>query len=190
LRRAGRAGKSKRGMSPRQDTPRIETSRLILRRYEEADFDALHAMASHAAMFRYSERGAMTREEVWTRLLRQVGHWALLGYGIFAVEEKETGRFVGEAGLGQFQRNLGDGFDGPPEITWSIAPDRQGRGYAFEAAQAALAWISQRMPGPTVCLIHVANAPSLRLAEKLGYRPLREIEYRGYPALLFRRAEP
>jgi RimJ/RimL family protein N-acetyltransferase len=166
---------------------RVETPRLILRRYRESDFQDFHAMASDPGMFRYSDRGAMTSDEAWSRLLRHAGHWALLGYGVFAVEEKETGRYTGEAGLSQFRRGLGEPFDSRPEITWSIKAERQGRGYAREAAEAALAWFEQVHPGPTVCLIHLANAPSLRLARKLGYRRFAEIEYKGYPAALFER---
>ena len=170
-------------------SPRIETPRLVLRRYEEGDFDAFYRMASDRGMFRYSERGPMTSDEVWTRLLRHAGHWSLLGYGVFAVEEKATGRYAGEAGLGQFRRGLGEPFDSCPEISWSIAPDLQGQGYAQEAAAAALRWFALREPGPTVCMIHHANAPSLRVAAKLGYRQYASLDYKGYPALLFERSE-
>lgn len=166
---------------------RVETPRLILRRYRERDFQDLEAMAADPGMFHYSDRGPMTGDEAWSRLLRHAGHWSLLGYGVFAVEEKETGRFVGEAGLGQFRRGLGERFDSRPEITWSIVAERQRCGYACEAAQAALAWFELRDPGPSVCLIHTSNAPSLRLAEKLGYEVFAEIEYKGYPALLLER---
>ena len=72
--------------------------------------------------------------------------------------------------------------------SWTIASWAQGRGYATEAAAGALAWLeAQRRPGRTVCLIHAENAPSLRVAAKLGYRAFAEREYRGYPALLFER---
>jgi RimJ/RimL family protein N-acetyltransferase len=167
---------------------RVETPRLILRRYRESDFEDLAAMAADPGMFRYSERGPMTGDEAWGRLLRHAGHWSLLGYGVFAVEEKETGRFVGEAGLSQFRRALGEPFDSRLEVTWSITAGRQGRGFAREAAEAALRWMDGIQAEATVCMIHIANVPSLRLAEKLGYRPFTEIEYKGYPALLFERA--
>jgi RimJ/RimL family protein N-acetyltransferase len=166
---------------------RLETPRLILRRYEERDFDALLSMASDGGMFRYSERGPMTTDEVWSRLLRHAGHWSLLGYGVFAVEDKASGRYVGEAGLGQFRRGLGEPFDAMPEATWSIVPEWQGKGLAREAAAAALRWFEERRQGPTVCMIHHANARSLRLAARLGYWPFRQIDYKGYQALLFQR---
>jgi RimJ/RimL family protein N-acetyltransferase len=168
--------------------PVIVTERLVLRQYRVSDFEPLRRMAAAPEMFLHSERGAMTREEAWGRLLRHAGHWHLLGFGIFAVEERATGRFVGETGVADFRRDLGPEFDPFPESTWSIVPEAQGRGYASEAADAALTWLArQGLGAETVCLIHVENVASLRVAAKLGYRPVREVEYRGYRARLFRR---
>jgi RimJ/RimL family protein N-acetyltransferase len=145
-------------------------------------------MSAAAEMWFYSERGAMTPDESWARLLRHAGHWALMGYGIFAVEEKESGRLAGEAGFADFHRRLGPDFDPFPEASWTIRPEMQGRGYASEAARAATLWLeAHRGPTAAVCLIHRDNAPSLRVAEKLGFAPTRPVEYRGYPAILFRR---
>ncbi len=167
---------------------RIETERLILREFRTSDFDAYFRLSSDPETFRYSERGPMSGEETWTRLLRHVGHWALNAYGIFAVEERESGNFVGEAGLEDFRRELGPEFDGVPEASWSMAPGAQGRGYATEAAAAALSWLERkRGVKRTVCLIHRDNAASLKVATKLGYSVLSEISYRGYPALVHER---
>ena len=167
---------------------RIETDRLVLRVLGLEDFDDYSAVSADPATFRFSERGPMSPDEAWTRLLRHVGHWALMGWGLFAVEEKATGRFVGEAGLGDFRRGLGSHYDGVPEAAWTIAPWAQGRGYATEAMEAALAWIEQRLGSErSVCLIHVDNAASRRVADKLGYRAFAECAYRGYDALLFER---
>lgn len=170
---------------------RIETDRLVLRVLAERDYDDYAALLADPESFRYSERGPMSGDEAWTRLLRQVGHWALKGYGLFAVEEKATGRFVGEAGLGDFRRRLGEDFDPWPEAAWTIHPAAWGRGYATEAAAAALAWIEGKTGAArSVCLIHAANAPSLRVAAKLGYAPFGERVYRGYPAILHERLRP
>jgi RimJ/RimL family protein N-acetyltransferase len=167
--------------------PRIESERLVLRHYRSDDFEALHAISSMPAVWTYGNRGPMTPEESWARLLRHAGHWALHGYGIFAIEEKVGGRFVGEVGFGHFRRGLGDDFDPFMEASWTISPDCQGLGYATEAAAAALGWIARMRAARTVCLIHVDNVPSLRVAEKLGFAPLRRIHYRGYRALLMQR---
>ena len=167
---------------------RIETERLVLRAPDASDFDDYLALTADPETFRYSERGPMSSDEAWTRLLRQIGHWVVLGYGLFAIEEKASGRFIGEAGLGDFRRNLGPSFDGVPEAAWSLAGWAQGRGYATEAANAALVWMERKFATHrTVCLIHSDNAPSIRVAQKLGYSVFEERNYRGYPALLHQR---
>ena len=170
---------------------RIETDRLILRYLRVEDFPEYLAVASDPETFRYSQRGPLTSDEAWTRLLRSLGHWWLMGYGLFAIEEKGTGRFVGEVGLGDFRRELGPAFDGVPEAAWTIARWAQGLGYATEAAAAAHAWMEVRVNAQrTVCIIHADNLASLRVADKLGYVPFGEVVYRGYPALLLERGWP
>lgn len=166
----------------------IETERLILRRFREEDFDALFEINRNPDTFRYSERGPMRSEEAWSRLLRNIGHWDVKGYGLFAVEEKRTGRLVGEAGLADFHRNLGPSFDGDPEASWTIAPAAQRQGYATEAIRAALAWAQETiLLSRSVCLIHVQNEPSLQVANKVGFQFFDRCDYKGYPALLLER---
>lgn len=166
----------------------LETPRLVLRLYRESDYPVMCALSAEPSMWTYSERGPMMPDEAWTRLLRSCGHWALLGYGLFAIEDKATGDFIGEAGCSDFRRQLGPRFDGAPEISWAILPAHQGRGYAAEAALAALDWIEgARRPERTVCLIHRDNQPSLRVAERLGYAQSGAQNYRGYPAVLLHR---
>jgi RimJ/RimL family protein N-acetyltransferase len=169
-------------------TPRFETERLVLRVLGVEDFDDYFAVAGDPETFRYSHRGGMSSDEAWTRLLRQVGHWHLLGWGLFAVEEKATGRFVGEVGLGDFRRGLGADFDGVPEAGCTIARWAQGSGYATEAMEGALCWIERKLAPPrTVCLVHHQNRASIRVAEKLGYRSFAQRTYRGFDAILFER---
>lgn len=120
-----------------------------------------------------------TREEVWARILRYHGHWGMLGYGFWLIAERDTGRFVGEAGLADFQRDLAEPFDAP-EAGWSLAPHAQGKGYATEAMQAILAWTTAPR---TVCMIAPENKASLRVAEKVGYHEFRRVEYKGEPGV-------
>ena len=168
---------------------RLETERLVLRILTLDDFDDYLELCADPGTFRFSEReGGMTGDEAWTRLLRQVGHWALLGHGFFAIEDKATGRFAGEAGLGDFRRGLGPAFDAVPEAGWTVASWAQGRGYATEAVSAALEWMESRFGTErTVCLVHAENSVSLHLAAKLGYVPFGSCEYRGYPAVMHER---
>ena len=58
------------------------------------------------AVARFIGGKPFTREEVWARILRYVGHWTLMGFGFWAIEEKATGDFIGEVGLADFQRDL------------------------------------------------------------------------------------
>jgi RimJ/RimL family protein N-acetyltransferase len=132
--------------------------------------------------------GDLSLEDLWIRHLRNIGHWAADGYGLFTAE-RHDGRFVGMLGYADFRRMLGPDFDGVPEAAWILAADAHGQGLATEGVAATLAWIEQtRAPARTTCLIHPDNAASLRVAAKLGYGTFRQVaEYRGGPALLLAR---
>jgi RimJ/RimL family protein N-acetyltransferase len=167
---------------------RIETVNLLLEVPKVEDLPFVERMASDPSMFRFSERGPMAPEEAWSLLLRTMGHWSAVGYGVFAVRERESGRFAGLVGGSTFHRGFGPGFDDVPELTWSIASEFRGRGYATEAAAAVIeAFEAQPAARSTVCLIHVDNQKSLRVASKLSFRFFSHATYRGYGAGLFRR---
>ena len=134
---------------------------------------------------RYIGGSPLSREEVWSRILRYVGHWALLGYGFWAVGERSGGAFVGELGFADFHRELHPPLTAP-ELGWALASAMHGRGYATEALGACLAWSEPRFPA-TCCLIDRANAPSLRVATKLGFGAAGEVLYRGTPLALLTR---
>jgi len=167
----------------------IETERLSLRPYTLADFTPYLAMWSDPENVRHIGGQPLSREDAWNRLLRYAGHWTLLGYGIFAVIEKTSGRYIGETGLADFHRGLGEDFDGAGEAAWIFVSDVHGRGYALEAAQAAHDWFTERMGAArTVCLIDPANQPSLSLAGKLGYEPFGQAVYKGRTAVMLARS--
>ncbi len=135
--------------------------------------------------------GIYDRQENWARILRYMGHWAAFGYGLFAVEEKQSGRYVGNVGFARFERGLGDDFDPSPEAAWMLAQWAEGRGYATEAMQAAIDWYEGRFGRERlVCIIDPANLASLRLAERLGFRVYREGLNRGHTVLLHARNAP
>ena len=173
---------------PQHCTPRLETARLVLRGYRAADADDHAELMGAPESFLYSNRSPLDESEAWTRLLRHVGHWAMTGWGMFAIEDKRSGRLIGQAGFEDFHRGLGSRFDGVPEASWTIASPAWGCGYAAEAAAAILAWMEERFATDrTVCLIHAGNSASLRVAAKLGYRSFAIRNYRNYPAFLFER---
>lgn len=158
----------------------IETDRLLLRPHRITDFDAWYAMFTDKELFEFISAATLSPEEGWNRLLRYIGHWSAFGYGLFAIFRKSDGQFLGETGLADFHRGLGDDFDGVPEAAWIISRAAQGQGIAQEAATAAHRWLEERLsPSRTVCLIDTRNQPSIRIAQGLGYHILGECEYKG-----------
>jgi RimJ/RimL family protein N-acetyltransferase len=169
--------------------PILETERLILRGHAVDTFDEALALWSDPLVTRHITGKPSGREEVWARLLRYIGHWAVAGYGLWQIRERATGRFAGEAGLADFKREIAVSFDGAPEAGWVLAPWAHGRGYATEAMTAALAWSDAAAHvGPrTVCMINPGNAASLRVAAKCGYRELAHTDYKGTEVIVFER---
>ena len=166
----------------------VETERLILRGYTPSDFPHAVEIWAHPDVVRYVSGRASTAEETWARLLRNAGLWALLGYGYWAVEEKNSGRFIGDVGFGDFKRDMTPSIAGIPEIGWVLAPQAHGKGYATEAARAALAWgETQWGAQPTVCIIDPGNTPSLRVAEKVGYREITRSVFKDHDVIVFQR---
>ena len=167
----------------------IETDRLILRPHRREDFPAYHAMNIDPRVIEFVAAGKpMTEEESWNRMMRNSGFWPILGFGLFAVIEKESGNFVGLSGLAQFHRRLGDDFDPFAEAAWSSAGDTHGKGYATEAALASHGWFHANHGAKrTVCIIDAGNGPSLRVAEKIGYRAYGEAIYKEKRVVKFER---
>lgn len=170
--------------------PTLETPRLILRSHRLSDFANSCALWSDPVVTRHISGRAFTQEEVWSRLLRYIGHWSALGYGYWVIEEKATGDFIGELGFADYKRTI----DPPlvfPEAGWALATSAHGKGYATEAILAILAWGDGNLPfDRTCCIINPENAASIRLAEKYGFRLLRDLQYNGKIVSLFERLRP
>ncbi len=135
---------------------------------------------------RYIGGKPFSREDVWARMLRYVGHWSWMGFGHWAIEERTTGRYAGDVGFADFKRDLDLPVEGLPEIGWALAPRIHGHGYATEAVRAALVWGEGHFgPARTICLIHPENLASIRVAEKCGYREFQRTIYKGQPTIVF-----
>jgi RimJ/RimL family protein N-acetyltransferase len=171
---------------PAIQIPVLETDRLKLRGHRLDDFISCAAMWADPVVTRHIGGKPLAEEESWTRLLRYVGHWALLGFGYWVVEEKATGNYVGETGFADYKRNLQPSLKDMPEIGWVFASQSHGKGYATEAALAAIAWGDAHFgPSRTSCIIHPENLGSIRVAEKCGYREFRHTTYKGHPTIVF-----
>ena len=157
--------------------------RLRLRGHRLDDFPGCAARWADPAICRQLGRKPFTEVESWTRLLRYVGHWVLLGFGYWVVEEKESGRFVGEVGFADYKRDMESPVRRDPEIGWVFC--RQGKGYATEAARAAILWGDEHFGASrTTCIISPEKLPSIRVAEKCGYRNLQLTLYKGKPIIV------
>jgi RimJ/RimL family protein N-acetyltransferase len=175
-------------MADAQTAPRaipvLETRRLRLRPHRPGDFDSSAELWADPVVTRYIGGRPLTREEVWGRLLRYDGHWTMLGFGYWALEEKLTGAFLGELGFADLQREIEPRLDGMAEIGWVLTPQHHGKGYATEAVRAVVAWGDQHLlTARMVALIHPQNAASLRLAGKFNFHELCRTTYHDEPAI-------
>jgi RimJ/RimL family protein N-acetyltransferase len=151
---------------PSFDDLRLETSRLILRPPRLEDLDAWSEMMADERAARFIG-GIMPRPVCWRQLMAMIGAWHSLGFAMFSVIEKETGRWIGRVGPWE-----PDGWPGH-EIGWAIVRDRWGRGYAVEAATAAANWAFDTL-GWSNMIHSIApdNLASQRVAQKLESRRL------------------
>jgi RimJ/RimL family protein N-acetyltransferase len=169
--------------------PVIETPRLRLRAHSVEDFDSYCQLWSDPAVTHFVLPRPSTCEEVWSRLLRYAGHWALLGFGYWAVEERSTGAFVGDVGFAEYHREFDSPFAALPDLGWVLSPAMHGKGYATEAAIAALTWASANIHAfdDVSCILHPDNTASRRVAEKVGFLYREATIYRDQPTLVFTR---
>jgi RimJ/RimL family protein N-acetyltransferase len=158
----------------------IETERLILRRWRETDIEPNTAMLADpvAARFITSDGKPVTDAFVgWRNAAIMAGHWALHGVGMFVVEEKQTGRFVGRVGPW-----LPSGWPGF-EIGWGIASGFRGKGYATEAARASIDWAFAHFEIEQIIhCIDRENVASQGVARRLGAVIECEIDLFGHIA--------
>ncbi len=175
------------------EIPVLETPRLIMRGHRADDFSRAAAIWADPAVTRFIGHPS-TWEESWARMMRYAGHWALMGYGFWAIVEKESGRLVGEGGFADFKRTIawpGAVAEGEDEREggWVLAPEFHGRGLATEAVQAATHWADQRFPGKqTICIIDPANMPSLAVAQRCGYAKIGTTQYKKKDIIVLARA--
>jgi len=149
----------------------LETDRLIMRMLKLSDAEAYAEICADPEVMRYLGGSPLSVMESWRSLAFMVGHWHLLGYGQFAVEEKSTGQLVGRVG---FLNPAGwPGF----EIGWTLGRQHWGKGYATEAAERALRYAFEEMDRDhVISLIYPQNIRSIRVAERLGEKHEGETE--------------
>lgn len=163
------------------EIPEIETARLRLTALAERHFDDYAAMLADLDSTRFIGDGQpLDRTNAWRSLAMLLGHWQLRGCGMWALERKSDGAFVGRAGL----MNP----DGWPdlELGWMLSSEHRHHGYATEASAAVLdfAWAALHAPR-TISLIRPGNVAAEHVAQRLGGEPIEEIDFYGARAQVF-----
>ncbi|MBN9061434.1 MAG: GNAT family N-acetyltransferase [Rhizobiales bacterium] len=164
--------------------PVIETERLTMRGFRHTDIDDYAAFFADDALTRFIG-GALSREDAWRNMAMRSGSWLLRGFGYWALESKNDRRMVGFCGL-----TFPEGWP-EPEIGWAIFSGAQGNGYATEAAKRARAYAYDELGWSTaISLINPLNAPSLRVAQRLGAKQDGAFALKGTELGVFRHPSP
>ena len=166
--------------------PVLRTERLLLREFRGDDFADYAALVGDPDVTRFLGDGrALGREDAWRQMAMFAGHWQLRGFGVWAVEERESGRFIGR--IGCFEPEGWPAF----EIAYTLSPRVWGRGYAPEGARAALRWAHDVLGRRGVTsVIRPENVRSIRVAERLGARFDRAVPFFGGEAHLYLYPDP
>lgn len=142
--------------------PVIETERLILRPPVLADFEPWCEMMSDPETAKFIG-GVQAPSQVWRSMMSMAGSWALHGWAMFSVIEKDTGHWIGR--LGPWTPH---GWPGT-EVGWGLTRAATGKGYATEGATAAIDWAFDNLSWTDVIhCIDPDNIASARVAERLG----------------------
>ena len=160
--------------------PVVETARLRLRQWRSIDIAPYTAMLADPLTARFiTVDGNPVIDEMtgWRHSVVMAGHWSLHGAGMFAVEEKSSGKFIGRVGP-WFPPGWPDF-----EIGWGIAGEAQGKGYAVEAARASIDWAFATFEiRQVIHCIDRENTASQGVARRLGAEKDGEIELFGHVA--------
>lgn len=142
----------------------LETERLMLRQIRADDLDAIAEMNGDPGVMKYIGDGStMNRAESAAFMERLVRLWDLRGFGMYAVEHKASGVFMGLVGLHQPESQ------NEPELGWRMLPKFQGQGFAFEAADKVRSHMFEATGLHAIRhLIQAGNNASIALAKKLG----------------------
>jgi RimJ/RimL family protein N-acetyltransferase len=155
--------------------PQLQTPRLVLRAFAASDAEPYVRMMADPDVTRFLGDGhPLDRVDAWRQLALLIGHWELRGFGLWAVEERASGRFIGRIGC-----HDPEGWPGF-ELGYALAREAWGRGYAREGAAAALAYARRDLRRTAIIsLIRPGNRASIAVAEHFGARRTDSIEFYG-----------
>lgn len=170
------------------EPPTLMTERFVLRPHRLEDFPANLEMWNTINVGVESGLRPLTREEAWGKFTRGFGFWVLHGRGPLGIIDRETGEYLGEVGVSDFNRDLAPSHDHMPEFSWAVTLGARRRGVASEAVARMAAWADENIAAARCCcLIDVRNAPSIRVAEKAGFAAAYAVDYKGSACTIFER---
>lgn len=173
---------------PPNAAPTLETERLILREFRSSDLEALAKVWCEPKVYEFITGKPSTIEDRWRAILRANGQWLMVGFGAWILEDKATGRLIGEAGFLDCKREIIPSMDETPEMGWVLSTAYHSKGLATEALRKIIRWGDDNLvQNITACITAPENAASIRVAQKLGFKEIAQTTYQGEPTLLFHR---
>ncbi|SFT77450.1 Protein N-acetyltransferase, RimJ/RimL family [Pseudovibrio denitrificans] len=163
--------------------PRVETERLVLRKWQMSDLDGLIKLNTDPRVMEFF-RKRPSAEESESALKRALQRQEEDGFCFPVVEDKQTGAFLGYCGLAIPAYGGPLPFDPCVEIGWQLIPETWGKGIAVEAANFWLGFGFETLQlNEVVAFTVVQNHKSRRVMEKLGmaYDPAEDFDFPGVP---------
>jgi RimJ/RimL family protein N-acetyltransferase len=162
----------------------LNTERLILRPFSADDFEIFAEMNGDPDVMRYIAP-VQDKMDAFRSLCATIGHWTVRGYGAWCVVERASGQQVGRAGIIDWFGHPGR------EIGYALRKSAMGKGYATEAAGAALKYAHDVVGARGLySVIHPDNKPSIHVAEKLGARYHHETKFKGETLHVYQHRDP
>lgn len=163
----------------------LGTGRLLLSPVAYADLPAIAALKSDPRVYGMMLGGVRTRAEAAEDMAEDLRCWGRLGVGMWTVRERGSGRFLGLVGFHERPDGRGIG------LRFALAPDAQGRGFAPEAAGAALRFAHERAGIlRVVAVARETNFGSRQVLGAIGMREVESFEREGNRMLVFESIRP
>ena len=158
----------------------METYRLLLRPFQDNDFNDLLALYQNPEVTRYLG-GIRSRQQIQDKLAGIMAHWQQHGFGIWALFSKPDGSFIGRCGC-WYKHDPSE-----PELAYALTPPCWGKGLASEAAKAAIDMAFGRFKLPSIiAFAHAENHASHRVMTKLGMQQVDKVQLHGCDVVKYR----
>ena len=144
---------------------KLSTSQLDLRQPRHGDESWIYALNHDPLWLRFiGNRGVNTLLDATTYIDNAVKHFDTHGYGLFAIEDRLTGKALGMCGL------INRGLFSAPDLGFALLPEARGKGIGVEACEAVIAFAREQLcVDYLTAMTHGENHDSQKLLRKLGF---------------------